>query len=220
MADLLDAADPASGQIAATALAGGELAVIPTDTVYGLAARPDLPEATARIFEAKARPRDLTLPVLVADIGAAMAVAAFDRHARSLADAFWPGGVTLVLPRTQASRGWDLGSEAETVAVRVPDHPVARDLLRRTGPLAVTSANRSGDSPAARCEEAREALADAVAVYLCAGSLPGTASTVVALTDPSPTILRTGAVPADAVLAALTTPADDVDPGGPSKGRC
>jgi L-threonylcarbamoyladenylate synthase len=197
----------AAGSLAATAeaLARGELAVIPTDTVYGLAARPDFPEATARIFEAKRRPRDLTLPVLVPDLEAAVEVATLDGRARSLARGFWPGGLTVVLPRSARSWGWDLGSEAGTVAVRVPDHPVALDLLRRTGPLAVTSANRSGEPPAGGCEEAREALGDDVAVYLCAGRLPGTASTVVALTEEPPRVLRIGAIPPEAVFGSLSS---------------
>jgi L-threonylcarbamoyladenylate synthase len=96
-----------------------------------------------------------------------------------------------------------MGEEAETIGVRVPGHPVSRRLLALTGPLAVTSANRSGEPPAATCGDAERALGEDVAIYLCAGSLPGTASTVVDLTGDRPRILRTGSLSSDDVLAAL-----------------
>jgi tRNA threonylcarbamoyl adenosine modification protein (Sua5/YciO/YrdC/YwlC family) len=203
VADLLDSDAPDAVDAAARAVARGDLIVLPTDTVYGLAARPDLPGGTERVFEAKRRPRGLSLPVLAPDLEAASALAVFDGRASALAGAFWPGGLTLVLPRSDLSRPWDLGEERATVGVRVPGHPVARRLLASTGPLAVTSANRSGEPPAATCRDAERALGDDVAVYLCAGRLPGTASTIVDLTGDRPRILRTGAVSPDDVLAAL-----------------
>lgn len=203
MADVLEADRPESIAAAARALDRGDLIVLPTDTVYGLAARPDIPGATTGVFEAKRRPRGLNLPVLAPDLEAASTVAVFDDRVSALAAAFWPGGLTLVLPRSDLSRPWDLGEERGTIGVRVPGHPVTQRLLGLTGPLAVTSANRSGDPPAATCRDAERALGDDVAVYLCAGSLPGTASTVVDLTGDRPRILRTGSLSPDDVLAAL-----------------
>jgi L-threonylcarbamoyladenylate synthase len=196
--------DPSETQEAAAAVARGDLVVMPTETVFGLGARPDLREAIARVFEAKQRPRILTLAILAHDPGQAESVAAFDGRARVIAERFWPGPVTLVLPRTEASESWDLGAETSTVGVRVPDHPVAAALLAVTGPLAVTSANRSGEPPPPDCDGVRAAFGDAVTVYLCGGPAPvGVASTIVDLSGPEPGILRPGAVPFEDILDAL-----------------
>lgn len=196
--------DPAEGMRAAEeALARGELVVLPTDTVYGVAARPDLAGATGRVFDAKRRPADLSLPVLAHSAQAAEAVAEFDDRARFLATRFWPGGVTIVLPRMPAARAWDLGGEVETVGVRVPAHDVTLALLERTGPLAVTSANLSGQPTPPDCEGVRRALGEAVSVSLCAGTCAGTPSTVVDLTGPTVRITREGAVRADDIMDAL-----------------
>jgi L-threonylcarbamoyladenylate synthase len=196
--------DPAEGLTAAKeALDRGELVVLPTDTVYGVAARPDISGATSKLFEGKRRPRDLTLPVLNAELREAESVAAFDDRARLLATRFWPGGVTIVLPRTPAARIWELGEEVETVGVRIPAHDIALALLERTGPLAVTSANLSGEPTPPDCEGVRGALGDAVAVYLCAGECAGTPSTVVDLTGPTVRIIREGAVRAADIAAVL-----------------
>ncbi|MGE5459307.1 MAG: L-threonylcarbamoyladenylate synthase [Solirubrobacterales bacterium] len=190
---------------AAAALAGG-LVVMPTDTVYGIGTRPDDAAATARLFEAKGRPRDLSLPVLVATRAAAEEVAAFDDRARSLAGRYWPGPLSLVLPRTARTRDWNLGEEADTVAVRMPHHPLALALLARTGPLAVTSANRSGEATLATCEGLRSVFGDLVEVYLCEGSpLEGAASTVVDLTDAQVRFVRIGAVSEADVREALSS---------------
>jgi L-threonylcarbamoyladenylate synthase len=195
---LVDVAD------AVEALRKGELVVLPTDTVYGVAARPDLSEATARLFEAKGRPRDLNLPVLVADRTDAARVGLLDDRGRRLADEFWPGGLTVVVRRTEASRGWNLGEEGETVGVRVPDQAVTREILREAGPLAVTSANRSGEPTPETCEGVRAALGKAVAVYVCDdASPPGPPSTVIDLTGPEPRVLREGALDPDSILAVL-----------------
>ncbi|MGH2764541.1 MAG: L-threonylcarbamoyladenylate synthase [Actinomycetota bacterium] len=188
---------------ATEALARGELVVLPTDTVYGVAARPDLAGATARLFEAKRRPRGLTLPVLASDLGQADDVGRFDQRARTLAGRFWPGALTLILPRGAASAAWDLGAERATVALRVPDQAVARSLLRRTGPLAATSANLSGRPTPEECGGVREALGDAVAVYLCSGRLSPIPSTIVDLTGSEARMVRDGAVSPEEVLAAL-----------------
>jgi L-threonylcarbamoyladenylate synthase len=186
------------------ALARGELVVVPTDTVYGVAARPDLPGATDRLFAAKGRPRELTLPVLIGEPNAAERLGSIDDRCRRLIERFWPGPLTLVVPRTDASVPWDLGGDRETVGLRVPDHDATRTLLGETGPLAVTSANRSGQPTPSDCEGVRAALGDSVAVYVCDDPRPaGPPSTVVYATGPELTVLREGALDRKTVLAAL-----------------
>jgi L-threonylcarbamoyladenylate synthase len=178
--------------------------VFPTETVFGVAARPDVPDATGRLFEAKRRPRGLTLPVLAADGVSAWSVGAVSRVARRLGARFWPGALTLVLPRTDRSAPWDLGEDEETVGVRVPDHPTAGELLARAGPLAATSANRSGEPTPGDCDGVRRALGNAVDVYLCGGPPPaGTASTVVAVRDGEWSVLRPGAIREDEIAEVL-----------------
>jgi L-threonylcarbamoyladenylate synthase len=190
-------------EAANAALAGAPI-VFPTDTVYGIGTRPDEPAATARLFDAKARPRDLELPVLVPSVEAAGEIAAFDERAEVLAVAFWAGPLTIVLPRTDASRGWDLGGDTGTIGVRMPNHALTLALLARTGPLAVSSANRSGEPPPATCEELRGVFGDAVAVYLCAdGPLGRVASSVIDLSGREPRMLRTGTVSEDNVREVL-----------------
>ncbi len=203
---------PGPVEEAVEAALAGELIVLPTDTVYGIGTRPDDPAATARLFEAKGRPRDLELPVLVPNTAVAREVAAFDERAERLALTSWPGPLTIVLPRTDRSRAWDLGGDPATVGVRVPRHPLALAVLSRTGPLAVTSANRSGDPTPATCEGVVEVFGDLVAVYLCAEEpLAGPPSTVVDLAHGEPRVLRAGALDPTEVLAAAA---------GPAEGRC
>ena len=171
----------------------GGLIVFPTDTVYGIGCRPDVASATARLFGAKERPRGLTLPVLAGSTAAARAIARFDDRADRLAFALWPGALTMVLPRTPESESWDLGGEEATIGVRVPDHPMALALLA-AGPLATTSANRSGEPPATTCDALVEVFGEAVDVYLCQDdALAGAASTVVSLVGELE-IVRVGAV--------------------------
>jgi tRNA threonylcarbamoyl adenosine modification protein (Sua5/YciO/YrdC/YwlC family) len=182
----------------------GELIVLPTDTVYGIGTRPDVPDATAALFAAKGRPRDLELPVLVPSPASAADIARMDERAHRLADALWPGALTLVLTRTAESRPWDLGGDPETVGVRVPHHPLAVAVLAGTGPLAVTSANRSGASTPTRCVDLEEVFGDAVSVYLCEETpLSGTASTVVDLAHGQPAILREGSIGERTILELL-----------------
>ncbi|MFM8944495.1 MAG: L-threonylcarbamoyladenylate synthase [Actinomycetota bacterium] len=189
---------------AAAALRSGDLVVMPTDTVYGIAARPDRPEATARLFAAKGRPRDLELPVLVPDLATARAVARMDARAERLAARFWPGALTIVAPRGTVSEGWDLGGDPTTVGLRVPRHPLALAVLALAGPLAVTSANRSGEPTPIDGEGVVAVFADAVAVYLLDEEpLAGAASTVVDLAHGTARILRVGALDPDEVLAVL-----------------
>lgn len=178
---------------AVAAARDGALIVFPTDTVYGIAARPDRAAATARLFEAKARPRDLTLPVLAATVHEARRVARFDARADRLAASCWPGALTLVLPRTSRSRDWDLGGDPASIGVRVPAHPLALAVLAETGPLATTSANRSGAPPATTCDELVASFGSDVAVYLCQEEpLVGIASTVVSLLAPTLEVVRAG----------------------------
>lgn len=192
--------DPLDDAVAA--LARGDLVIFPTDTVYGLAARPDGAAAVRKLFQAKRRPDDLGVPVLVASAAEAHRLARFDGPAERLATA-WPGPITLVLPRTRESEPWDLGGDAATVAIRVPRHPLALALLARTGPLAVTSANVSGRPPLEDADSLAGAFGDDVAIYLCLDApLHGSPSTVVDLTGEAPRVLRAGIVP-EADIARL-----------------
>jgi L-threonylcarbamoyladenylate synthase len=189
---------------AVAAARGGELIVFPTDTVYGIGTRPDEPAATARVFAAKRRPRDLELPVLVATVEAARTIATFDQRAERLASALWPGPLTLVLPRGVDASGWDLGGDPATVGVRAPHHALALALLAETGPLAVTSANLSGRPPAETCDELQALFGDHVAVYLCQDERHvGVASTVLDLAHGPATVTREGSLPRDALIQLL-----------------
>ena len=189
---------------AATAARRGRLIVLPTDTVYGIGTRPDDPDATARLFEAKGRPSELTVPVLVPTTSAAREVGVFDERAEALALRFWAGPLTIVVPRGPASADWALGGDPSTVGVRMPHHPLALAVLARTGPLAVTSANVSSEPTPSTCEGVEQVFGDRVDVYLCeAEPLEGRASTVVDLAHGEPRILRVGTVTEDQVLAAL-----------------
>lgn len=189
---------------AVAAVRAGSLVVLPTDTVYGIGARPDDPDATDALFRAKGRPGHLELPVLVASTTDARAVARFDDRAEALAASLWPGAVTLVLPRTDAAAAWRLGGDPETVGVRVPDEPVALAVLTATGPMAVTSANPSGQPPLTDADALLAAFGDEVAVYLCRDEpLEGLASTVVDLAHGEPRILRAGSISADEIASLL-----------------
>jgi tRNA threonylcarbamoyl adenosine modification protein (Sua5/YciO/YrdC/YwlC family) len=192
---------------AAEAILAGLLVVFPTDTVMALAARPDDPAATGALFAAKERPAELALPVLCADVASAWTVAEAPSEARTLGAAFWPGALTLVLSRTERSATWALGPSPATVAVRVPDHPLALAIASLAGPVAATSANRSGRPPLQGREELQATFGDRVAVYLVdEPGLPpvgGSASTVVDLTGPSPRVLRAGPVSEAGILSAI-----------------
>jgi tRNA threonylcarbamoyl adenosine modification protein (Sua5/YciO/YrdC/YwlC family) len=183
--------DPIADAVAA--VRRGELIVFPTDTVYGIGAAPHDPAATARLFDAKRRPRDLSLPVLTVSLEVAGTLARFDDRAERLAAELWPGPLTLVLPRARVSRTWDLGGDLGTIGLRVPSHPLALAILSAAGPIATTSANRSGARPAGTCDELHAAFGDRVAVYLCQEEpLAGAASTVVDLSHRDARILRAG----------------------------
>ncbi|MFG2715376.1 L-threonylcarbamoyladenylate synthase [Streptomyces goshikiensis] len=183
---------------AALAVRRGELVVLPTDTVYGIGADAFDSDAVERLLGAKGRDRAMPSPVLVAspddlhDL-----VTDFPDQGWALVEAFWPGGLTLVA-RHQPSLTWDLGETHGTVAVRMPSHPVALELLAETGPMAVSSANLTGHPSPQDCDAAQGMLGDAVAVYLDGGRTEAAvASSIVDLTGPVPVLKRAGAISAE-----------------------
>jgi L-threonylcarbamoyladenylate synthase len=180
------------GEALATIHSGG-VVVIPTDTVYGVGVSVAAPGAIETLFELKGRPTSKPIPVLGADIAALSAVVDFDERAEMIASRFWPGPLTLVLPRAPGF-STDLGGDgAEGIAVRVPAHNLALELLRASGALAVTSANPSGDTPATTIEEARAYLGAGVGAYLDGGVCDGVPSTVVSLLEGA-TLVREGPI--------------------------
>jgi L-threonylcarbamoyladenylate synthase len=200
---------------AARALRSGELVVLPTDTVYGIGADAFYPQAVTALLTAKGRGRDMPPPVLVGTFKAATAlIEDLGPYGQQLIDQFWPGGLTIVCRATRTLK-WDLGDTKGTVAVRMPLHPVALQLLKETGPLAVSSANRTGQPSATTADEAEQQLGDTVSVYLDGG--PGNdnvSSTIVDLTGSVPRLLRAGAVSVGQLreVASLSTGGDQ-EPG-------
>jgi tRNA threonylcarbamoyl adenosine modification protein (Sua5/YciO/YrdC/YwlC family) len=181
---------------AVEALQRGLLVGLPTDTVYGIGADPFNSDAVALLFRVKERDLGSPVAILGADSDAFAGIAELTGEAAAAADAHWPGGLTVVVPKSVDAPPW-IGDERGTVAIRVPDHPVALELLRSAGPLAVTSANRSGDASARTADEARFALGYGVAVYLEGDAHLGEASTVVDLSGSEPVVLRQGPVRLD-----------------------
>lgn len=183
--------------IAAAALAvqRGQLVVLPTDTVYGVGADAFDPASVRRLLAAKGRGRDMPPPVLVSAPTTLDALAVgVPSYARALIAELWPGPLTIVC-RQQPSLQWDLGDTRGTVAVRMPDHPVALELLARTGPLAVSSANLTGKDAATDADAAEGMLGDAVEVLLDGGPTPGAVpSTIVDCTGETGVVLRLGAI--------------------------
>ena len=201
---VLDATDPQTWgpaiDEAVNAISRGGLVVLPTDTVYGIAADAFDETAVAALLAAKGRGRQMPPPVLVGEVATLDGLATdVPDGARRLVETFWPGGLTIIL-RAQPSLQWDLGDTGGTVALRMPDHPVALALLKRTGPLAVSSANRSGSPAAQDVTDAARQLGEPVSVYLDGGSVPGgVASTIVDATGPVLRVVRAGAVPLEAL---------------------
>jgi L-threonylcarbamoyladenylate synthase len=189
---------------AARTVRGGRLVVLPTDTVYGIGCDAFSSTAVRSLLAAKRRGPDMPVPVLVGSWSTIDGlVLGVPKTARDLIEAFWPGGLSIVLPHAP-SLDWDLGSTKGTVMLRMPLHPVALELLRDVGPMAVSSANVSGSPPAASAAEAQAQLGDSVAVYLDGGpSGEPIASTVVDLTGDDPRVLREGAVSTAAVAEVL-----------------
>lgn len=190
-------------RMARKSLGRGELVVLPTDTVYGVAADAFNAAAVSRLLNAKGRGRQSPPPVLVGSTATLAALAeSVTTEMTQLADALWPGGLTIVVP-ARSTLDWDLGDTNGTVAVRMPDHPIALELLSETGPLAVSSANRTGEEAALTVTEAEAALGESVEVYLDGGpaSTDRAGSTIV---DCTPTlsgkpvvILREGVISRD-----------------------
>jgi L-threonylcarbamoyladenylate synthase len=183
---------------AVDAVREGGLVVLPTDTVYGLGCDAFDPAAVRELLSVKGRGREMPPPVLVSARTTMDALAVgVPEPARALAERFWPGPLTLIC-RQQQSLQWDLGDTRGTVALRMPDQQVALSLLARTGPLAVSSANRTGMAAATSAEEAEEMLGEAVEVYLDDGpAAGGVPSTIVDATAPALRLLRPGALTLD-----------------------
>lgn len=176
--------------------------VLPTDTVYGIGADAFSPQAVTMLLVSKGRSRTMPPPVLIPRLNALDGLATdVSADARKLAEAFWPGGLTLIL-HAQPSLDWDLGETKGTVALRMPADDIALELLTLTGPLAVSSANRTGQAPGQTAAAAREQLAESVEVYLEGGFRPkegetAVPSTIVDATGPLLRVVRNGAVSLD-----------------------
>ncbi|MFT4122824.1 MAG: L-threonylcarbamoyladenylate synthase [Microbacteriaceae bacterium] len=222
MAAIYDCSDPAElmtgSRLARAALGRGELVVIPTDTVYGVAADAFAPAAVQRLLEAKGRGRRSPPPVLIPGIPTLDALAETVPDAvRALVAEFWPGGLTVILPARE-SLDWDLGETHGTVALRMPADRVALELLSETGPLAVSSANTTGAPAAMTALEALGMLGEAVAVYLDNGPAGrgytaegrDSGSTIVDATalvsGGEPRIVRRGVIPEEDILAVIGRP--------------
>jgi L-threonylcarbamoyladenylate synthase len=194
-----DCADPdariAGLAAAVSAVRSGRLVVLPTDTLYGIGADAFSTAAVRSLLAAKGRGPDMPVPVLVGSWHTIDGlVTSVPRAARDLVEAYWPGGLSLVLPHAP-SLTWDLGVNRGTVMLRMPLHPVALELLREVGPMAVSSANISGRPPATTVAEATEQLGTSVSAYLDGGPCRvGVASTIVDLIGDEPRVLREGAV--------------------------
>lgn len=220
MAEVFDCTDSsqllAAARAARQAIGREELVVLPTDTVYGIGADAFSPEAVTRLLEAKGRGRQSPPPVLIPDLATLGALASDANDAvRGLAERFWPGALTMIV-MANPSLSWDLGDTGGTVALRMPNQPLTLELLRETGPLAVSSANKTGEPAAREVADAQRMLEDAVAVYLDAGKTPGdgTPSTIIDATQLSAEggsvrILRSGGVHRDELVKALADIAPD-----------
>ncbi len=210
--DCTDAAQRAAGvDEAAAALRKGDLAVLPTDTVYGVAADAFTPAAVASLFAARGGSRQAPPTVLVGTVRAAAAlVENLDAFGKDLIDEFWPGALTLVL-RANRSLAWDLGDTKGTLAVRMPLHELALELLKETGPLAVSTAKLVGSAPVpTTVAEAEAQLGDAVSVYLDGGPCHAdVSSTIVDLTGTMPRLLRAGAIPVERIREVVPLAVDD-----------
>jgi L-threonylcarbamoyladenylate synthase len=198
--DEREAAVTAAGR----AVQQGRLVVLPTDTVYGIGADAFDADAVSDLLDAKGRGREMPPPVLISAATTLDAIATgVPGYARALVDAFWPGPLTLVCIQ-QSSLQWDLGDTRGTVAVRMPDHEVALELLERTGPMAVSSANLTGRAAATNADEAEEMLGEYVDVIVDAGETPGKeASTIIDVTGSQGRVLRRGALSLEELNAVL-----------------
>ena len=200
-AQCISADDVRALQLASNALSRGELIVFPTDTVYGIGAAVDRPDAVANLYVAKGRPLDKPIPVLISDIAQLARLAVnFDERAARVARAFWPGGLTIVLDAVE----WlpkEIVGDTGRVGLRMPDHRFALDLISQAGgALATTSANRSGEPAATNADDAFEALGEKATVVVDGGQSPGgTNSTVISIAGETLSVLREGAIPLDEI---------------------
>ncbi|MQY12007.1 putative threonylcarbamoyl-AMP synthase [Streptomyces sp. RB5] len=197
--DCSDATDRKTGlREAASAVRRGELVVLPTDTVYGIGADAFSSEGVAALLEAKGRGRAMPTPVLIGSPNTLHGlVTDLSEAAWELVDAFWPGALTIVA-KHQPSLTWDLGDTRGTVAIRMPLHPVAIELLTEVGPMGVSSANLTGHPAPQDCDAAQDMLGDAVSVYLDGGRTPASVpSSIVDVTGKTPVLLRAGALTAE-----------------------
>jgi len=198
----------------------GELVVLPTDTLYGIGADAFSPDAVQRLLDAKGRGREMPPPVLVPEVRTVDGLATdVPAYARALIERYWPGPLTLVF-KAQPSLMWDLGDTGGTVAVRMPDNEVALELLKEVGPMAVSSANRTGQPASRSIIDAATQLGASVEFYLDGGTVTGgLASTIVDCTHDEPTILRRGAIDGDEILALaaqhLELPSAESDESAP-----
>lgn len=222
-----DAAEwAAAADSARTAVERGECIVLPTDTVYGIGADAFSAEAVQRLLDAKGRGRDMPPPVLIGDASLIRALATdVPDTAKDLLARHWPGPLTVIC-KIQPSLRMDLGDTDGTIALRVPDHEFAREVLRRTGPMAVSSANRSGRPAALTCDDAVEQLGDRVSVYLDAGQLgglTGAPSTIVDFTQREEgELLRQGALSLQVLRETLPDLLDltaDLPTPGPTEAK-
>jgi tRNA threonylcarbamoyl adenosine modification protein (Sua5/YciO/YrdC/YwlC family) len=200
---------PTGIEAAVAAVRDGDLVVLPTDTLYGIGADAFTPGAVRAMLAAKGRGRNMPSPVLVGTARAAAAlVEDLGAFGQDLIDEFWPGALTLVF-RASPTLLWDLGDTKGTVALRMPLHPVTLEVLKQTGPMAVSSANRTGQPPAMTTDEAEKQFGEAVSVYLdggpCIESVP---STILDLTGPIPRVLREGAISVERLRTVASVIAD------------
>jgi L-threonylcarbamoyladenylate synthase len=212
----------AATEAAREAVEAGECIVLPTDTVYGIGADAFSAEAVQRLLNAKGRGRDMPPPVLIGEPGLIRALAVeVPDQAKDLIARHWPGPLTVIC-RIQPSLRMDLGDSKDTIALRLPDHELAREILRRTGPMAVSSANLSGQPAALSCDEAIDQLGDSVAVYLDGGELDtsdGVPSTIVDFThSPDGEVLRAGALSLEVLRETVPGLVDLTEPNRDSEG--
>lgn len=189
---------------AADAVRAGRCVVLPTDTVYGIGCDAFNNDAVATLLATKRRGPDMPVPVLVGSWSTIQGlVREFSDTAKTLVEAFWPGGLSIVVPEAP-SLPWNLGDTRGTVLLRMPNQPLALELLQETGPMAVSSANISGNPPAQTAAEAKAQFGDAISVYLDGGEAEvGTPSTIIDISKPQPVILREGAIPVERIGEVL-----------------
>lgn len=215
MSRIYDCADQDSRTLgikaAVDAVKAGQLVVLPTDTLYGLGCDAFDNQAVANLLATKHRGPDMPVPVLVGSWDTIQGlVQHYSPQAKTLVEAFWPGGLSIVVPQAP-SLPWNLGDTRGTVMLRMPLHPVAIELLRETGPMAVSSANISGQTPPSTVTEARQQLNKNVSVYLDGGECPiGQPSSIIDISGESPKLLREGAISAERIGEVLGVTAESL----------